>query len=116
MKITEELLKQLLDEAFEAGYHGSKGLQENVVHDLVDKAKQSEITQKTIEDTWKGILLSSPVPNANGDLFVTEPPILDLSISQMGQWNHQSPPVWNEARMPEYIITASNNTNEDPIV
>lgn len=44
MEISEEILKDLLNESFEAGFYGCKDIQDNFVEDLVNRVKNSSST------------------------------------------------------------------------
>lgn len=46
--ITEVQFKELLGEAFEAGWYGSKDMKESVVEDLVSKTE--DLVSKTLSD------------------------------------------------------------------
>ncbi len=76
MKIEESELRKLLNDAFESGFYGCKDIQENVVEELVDRAKSVQTNTSgtitfTAQTPWSVV---SGQPNGNGDIFVARPP------------------------------------------
>lgn len=51
ISITEVQLKELLGEAFEAGWYGSKDMKESVVEDLVSKTLSDLMHKRSLSDT-----------------------------------------------------------------
>jgi len=69
---TEEQLKELLGEAFEAGWYGSKDLKESVVEDLVSKAVN-------MISSYKGIGPSTTCVDV-GDWIVSPMGVGDVTV------------------------------------
>lgn len=75
MKIEESELRKLLNDAFESGFYGCKDIQENVVEELVERVKSTQVKIPdaitfTAQAPWSVV---SGQPNRNGDIFVAQP-------------------------------------------
>jgi len=116
MKIDEKELRNLLAEAFEAGFYGSRDLQENVIEELVDKAMQASMFPPP---SFKDVTVSGPYISSDGSAVFTP------NHPMVGTWNVAaiaSPPpnpadrrTWPAPnRNGDVFITNPDPQNPDP--